>query len=319
MAPKVKAVCIDAILDAESGLRWYCPDCKKFSSANLLAKLRKFKKTFLSIYDSLTDVNNLFLSHKTDYEELCDHVEISMNLPKPMVISKRHSSNKRRSKSSSLYNDGTRRAIKPTFSSLFDTDIDDSLSHDVPTPSMLKGVTPAISKTSPDRSGNITLKPPSPMLTTLTVPTKISSIDSSLSFSSALEDEVIPSLGHTAGIPGYNNMDGGGILRVILPPKVIFISRLQYGTKVEDIIKFIGSGGVETELLKCYCLTPDGLSDRMMSSFKLIVPDGLFNKLMDKNFWPKKILIKEFKPRPRNSTASKNVTNSRSFTKTLEV
>ena len=36
--PKLKGVCIDALLAADSGVRWFCDKCRKFSSAVLMAK-----------------------------------------------------------------------------------------------------------------------------------------------------------------------------------------------------------------------------------------------------------------------------------------
>ena len=96
------------------------------------------------------------------------------------------------------------------------------------------------------------------------------------------------------------------ILTIIKPPRVIFLSRLQYGTKPSDILRYIETGGIDTSFLKCFCLTPADLPDRITASFKLIVPENIFDRLMARKFWPDKILINEFKPRPRKVPASKN-------------
>lgn len=121
--------------------------------------------------------------------------------------------------------------------------------------------------------------------------------------------------------PVVNGTDpvGGSLLRVVLPPKVIFLSRLQYGTTPSEILDYIEAAGIDPTLLQCYGLTPSNDPSRIIASFKLIVPEALLSRLLDVNFWPANLIVKEFSSRPRKSAASKNSTSSRSTTRTSVV
>ena len=81
--PKIRGNCIDAILAADSGIRWFCVNCRRLSSANLFAKLCKFEKTFKSLSESLSDVNDMFKNHACDYAELKNLVEASVDAGNP--------------------------------------------------------------------------------------------------------------------------------------------------------------------------------------------------------------------------------------------
>lgn len=81
-------------------------------------------------------------------------------------------------------------------------------------------------------------------------------------------------------------------LTVIPARKTIFISRFSPETSVEDINFYISSRVQNMQSISCYKLK-SSFSERL-SSFKIVVPDNLFEDIVDLNFWPAKALVKEF-------------------------
>lgn len=104
-------------------------------------------------------------------------------------------------------------------------------------------------------------------------------------------------------------------LKVVPPPFILFVARLEYGTKSTDIIKYLESRNIDINSLRCQCLTPDNIPDKLSSSFKIYAPQNIGKKLLDTSIWPSNILVREFSPRSRNMKTSKNLKNLRSSTK----
>lgn len=106
-------------------------------------------------------------------------------------------------------------------------------------------------------------------------------------------------------------------LRVVPPPFTIFLSRLEYGTKPSDIIDYIIQKNIDTSSIRCLSLTADNLQGRMSASFKLIAPLSTGKIIVNPDFWPRNMLVKEFinRPSPRISS-SKNSQKSHSSTRT---
>lgn len=98
-------------------------------------------------------------------------------------------------------------------------------------------------------------------------------------------------------------------LKVIPPKKSIFISRFAYETTTDNIYNYIES--------KLNC-NPDVLikkftysEPRDITSFKLTVPNDLFDTLIDPTFWPNNTFIREYVI--RNNTRSNNIVRLTSY------
>lgn len=81
-------------------------------------------------------------------------------------------------------------------------------------------------------------------------------------------------------------------LTVIPVRRSVFISRFSPETTVDDINFYLSSRLDNTSSIACYKLN-SSLSEKL-ASFKLFVPDNLFKKLVNSNFWPTGALVKEF-------------------------
>ena len=97
-------------------------------------------------------------------------------------------------------------------------------------------------------------------------------------------------------------------LLVVKPLKAIFLSRLHPSTTSEDIISHIKESTCSDLLFECISLK--GRHQTRVASFKLIVPDELFDILLSSDFWPPGIVIHEFVQRPRHNNNNNNNKNS---------
>lgn len=92
-------------------------------------------------------------------------------------------------------------------------------------------------------------------------------------------------------------------LRVVPPPFVVFLSRLEYGTKPNDIMNYLANKGIDTSSIRCQSLTPANLPGRLSASFKLIAPTLIGKTIVNPNFWPSNMIVKEFSNRPRSKSS----------------
>lgn len=86
-------------------------------------------------------------------------------------------------------------------------------------------------------------------------------------------------------------------LRVVRPRRTIFISRLAPDSIDLDLIHYVNSKFGET--LDIHCVKINPIRARGISSFRLTVPYELFDKIVDPEFWPLGILVREFVHRER--------------------
>lgn len=107
-----------------------------------------------------------------------------------------------------------------------------------------------------------------------------------------------------ANIQTSTDPDVNCTLRVVPPPFVVFVSRLQYGTRPTDIIEYISNKGVDTNYIRCQSLTADNLPGRLSASFKIIAPLPTGKMLADPTFWPKNMVVKEFTNRPSTNKSN---------------
>lgn len=87
------------------------------------------------------------------------------------------------------------------------------------------------------------------------------------------------------------SVERNGELRTISPRKTIFATRFHYDTTVDEIKNFIKN--------KFNDEMPENLlvfkiNTRNRASFKIIVPAELFDQIVNRTFWPKNALVREF-------------------------
>lgn len=101
-------------------------------------------------------------------------------------------------------------------------------------------------------------------------------------------------------------------LTVVPAKKVVFVSRFAPDTSSDDVNFYIKSKITGEFYLRIFKIRSSSPISR--SSFKIIVPTEIFDKLIDRNFWPPKAFVKEFVDRvdnlahlpSRQSNSSKN-------------
>lgn len=96
---------------------------------------------------------------------------------------------------------------------------------------------------------------------------------------------------HASGIS--NGLPSGPKkLTVVKPRKTIFVSRLARDTTVDDLLFYVKSKiDVDLDIL-CFKINAD--QNRSISSFRLIVPCEIFDRIVDPEFWPIGILVREY-------------------------
>lgn len=313
--PKIRGNCIDAILAADTGVRWFCVKCRRLSIANLAAKLGKFEKTFKSLAQSLNDVNDLFKVHAGDYSELKNLVDASVdaahssntktinknvrnkNAKDCLGLPKKNSSKtmrtKARAKSSSFYDANSKLmpTSMPSKWSLFDTTDDDSIPY----------LCTSVAGNAENAAIEVTIAP-KPIEVVKSISSASNNIGRVQNTSTRAEvSSEPPVLVTIVDSPSKS----AATLEVVLPQKTIFLARLKYGTSSNNIMTYIEAGGIDINKIKCICLTAENLVNRDTASFKLIVPELFFNKLVDPKFWPANLLVREFEKRSSSKNSSK--------------
>jgi len=108
-------------------------------------------------------------------------------------------------------------------------------------------------------------------------------------------------------------------LVAVLKPKTIFVTELVPHTSAEDVLAHLSQNcHIDVKKNKITCKK---IASNRCSSFKLIVPDNMFARLLSPAEWPANVFVKEFIPRrelPDGEilSVSKNLTTCRYFTKT---
>ena len=92
-------------------------------------------------------------------------------------------------------------------------------------------------------------------------------------------------------------------LTVVPPRRTVFVSRLSADTSVDRIANYIKSHSPSFNDNDCKVLKFNNFQNRDISSFKIIVPEMMFNILVKQSFWPMGVLVREFihRDRPRRS------------------
>ena len=90
-------------------------------------------------------------------------------------------------------------------------------------------------------------------------------------------------------------------LMVVPKPKTIFVSRFSPQTMPTDVVNYLRSNSSKTldPVIKC-----DKISgpNSLIASFKIVVHNSEFERLISPDAWPPGTFIKEFVPNPRSAT-----------------
>lgn len=96
-------------------------------------------------------------------------------------------------------------------------------------------------------------------------------------------------------------------LLVIPPPKDIFVSRFEPQTEPTTILHYLKhEKGIETEVICCEKISKPNSN---ISSFRIKVPQNLFETICSSSCWPEFTFVKEFKHRPLVKKLSNNNKN----------
>lgn len=99
-------------------------------------------------------------------------------------------------------------------------------------------------------------------------------------------------VGHVPGIAkSANKTQGPKQLRIIPPKKTIFATRFAYDTSAKDVEYYIQTK-LSTDVSKDIQVYRINVRNR--ASFKIIVPEDLFDQIVDLSFWPKNTLVRQF-------------------------
>lgn len=272
----------DKITAKESGLRWSCWNCREFD-VDFYKLFKEAKKGFHSLnYDFLSICSRL-----KSLEEMFD----KFKWPEGKL------SSPRRERASS-----DRQLNVPL------TPISDNLGNLFVSPQPLQSLIPSsiipssaeVSLANPivsipvgrdeGASVSVDVVRPDP------AQNRISTVERSLQVD---DDDVI---GQNSQI-SHELMDMGDLV-VIPPRRTIFISRLSAETSVDKVIYFIKShlSNFNENDLKVFKF--NNSQSRDIASFRVLVPEKIFNTLVSNSFWPQGVLVKEFIPRDRPRRAA---------------
>lgn len=274
----------DVITSKESGLRWTCWKCREFD-VDFYKLFKEAKKGFHTLNSDFVSISSKLKS----LEEMFD------NFKWPEEIS----SSPRRKKASSDRNlvapltpnldnlGGIFLSPKPSSSvvpsstemSSGDT-IGTKLSTDGGVASVVVNVVP------PDSALN--RKGAGPMQHTTSSDALPSSGDSNTTNQSSLGSQELIEMGDLIVVP---------------PRRTVFISRLSAETSVDKVKFYIRSHCSEFNDNDCKVFKFNSSQPRDISSFKVVVPDKIFDTLVNTSFWPQGVLVKEFifRDRPRRA------------------
>lgn len=104
-------------------------------------------------------------------------------------------------------------------------------------------------------------------------------------------------------VPAPLDVLGDDDLIVVPPRKTVFVSRLSADTSVDRLANYIKSHSSNFNDNDCRVLKFNNFQNRDISSFKIIVPEKMFDILVKQSFWPMGVLVREFthRDRPRRS------------------
>ena len=293
--PKLKGVCIDALLAADSGVRWFCDECKRFSSASLLGKLRNFEKTFVKLSSALEDLNQQFKIHGSDYLSLLDLCDQAVQAPKRSNIKMKK-----------------KKKMKSGSTSYKSMNSDSDVSYITPKTRLLKPVTKinnwrlSLFDTTTDNLGTGSL-------------CEASVVENS--GLSVLPKDKPPLIHEPSAVdvavssPNDNNdnypivgLDASLDWSVDVRREWLYVSRLKTSVTSAQLINFAADKlNIDRSRLQCHMLIKKDVDLSVLEfvSFKLGIPKFCYDVLKDPSFWPKGVLVKSFRDFSKNRPRAK--------------
>lgn len=265
----------DKFADTSNGIRWSCHNCRKLD----IDFCRLYKDTRKSILDLNNDLSSFMSKFK-----LLENMFLNFKWPESTIASP---ITKRKKPSSSPNIASSLNPIITESRDLLGFLSPINRNHPAITPSlvpekMVVNTKDSIEKCNP--SG-----PPAPNK-------PIATNSSNLS----LTIHPPPVHSPTAISLPSTSTNGSCDLVVVPPRKTIFISRLACSTSEENIRSYILSKCSEFNDNDCTIFKFNYTTPRDISSFKIIVPHHIFEVIVNENFWPCGVLVKEFIPRERH-------------------
>lgn len=257
----------DALSDDSKSLHWTCPDCKNIGI--------EFYNMFRSSKDEFNKIKNEFLVLQQKFNEFSNIFIKYPNLEKFTGCINQSVSPKRKKTQSSPHVALNSQLSLPKNNKTTNLNTENVFQD--------CSVTPVSNMSLPIYSSD-RISP----LSTNKLATNHTNNAASCSRSST-------STGETDNISNGNSTVGNGIihpLKVIPPKKSIFISRLADETSAADIefyIKHKLGGDLDIMVRKFKFSRP-----RSIASFKLMVPQEVFDRIINTNFWPPYVFIREF-------------------------
>lgn len=124
---------------------------------------------------------------------------------------------------------------------------------------------------------------------------------------SAVNVTAVPNAAVSGSSQGNIQHSSNGIeLGVVMPNKVIFISRLTPSTTIDDIAKYIHE---RLPQLTFSLYKYDFSYERSVASFKISVPESAFDTLLQRDFWPRGLVVREFQIKPRRNMQAIDLAN----------
>lgn len=272
------------------GLHWCCQDCRQIG-VSFYRFFNGTKNHFMEIQNEVSELSERISA----YGKLFEDFKSLDTLKSPPESSPKRRKSSRKNKDKN--DDAASSASTPVNSS---TTSAKNLSSTKPSNTPVSSLTPSLKNL--------------PINTTTTTPLNNPVISTNKTVAPVNHTKISTSIPPTNIIEIIPNPDDivPRELRVIPPPKSIFISRLASETTVEDIKYYINTNlNSQVEILTCkfsYTQT------RSITSFKITVSPEVYDKLIDPCFWPINTLVREYIYKENNRNRNAARLPSRDFT-----
>lgn len=313
----------------QNGLCWRCPDCRQIG-ADFHRFFQSTKKLFLEVKDEASKLSERISAYGRLFEEFksLDSLKFPQSSPKRRKPSNKDHTNKEKSdenyQSPSNNNSNNINCQLPNAAQTLInfqhppvsyaqalTSSGPSLpavnfnSNSVPTPQpmLFSYHNPSTNSLIPSNTNNnnINIIPsiPSNVINNLNPP--FPALDTSASCSSRTANHLTVNSNNNAHIPSNlitnninnNNVHSASKPLVVAPSrKAIFISRFASDTTETDVADYVKSKiGIDTEITVYKFVF---MEKRNKSSFKIIIPEDVFETVVNSNFWPAKAIVHEY-------------------------
>lgn len=268
----------DRVRASDSGVHWYCSECRKISLNQLTAKINIINDQFSKLVKNFVETSNNIISLQTHFARINEFPSInlnelatSINLDETKVV----------------VNELANISLNDTIVDQHEKDLSVPLSENLPTSDILTrdhNVT--------KRRGKVPLKDNSPTTTHNT--------NECLDVSSNVVIEPKLPIPAAIVVPAIIGSNGACPLRAVPQTKVLFVSRLACDLTQAEVQSYVKSCLGATNLtnnfesIRCVKISRPG---SFVSSFKIMLPLHEFNYLLSPALWPANIVLQEFIPR----------------------